>query len=131
MRESRLRCERHPRALVVDDEELVRGLLARATADVGFEVATAASVEQALALLRADPEIDLLVTDLTMPTRSGLELIDELRQDRPHLPCLLVSGTFTTDVLRRCQQLGVHVLSKPTGWQELQHTLERIRHDNR
>ena len=127
MHEVKLRHERHPRALVVDDEELVRGLLARATAEAGCEVATAASVDQALALLRADPDIDLLVTDCAMPARSGLNSSKK---------CAKTARTFRASWFRarsrETSSAAAHgsvstCFAKPTGWQELERVLEGMR----
>ncbi len=80
------------RALLVDDEELVRMSTADMLADLGFEVLEAGSGEEALGLFREGAAVDLLVTDHLMPGMSGAELAREARALRPGLPVLIVSG---------------------------------------
>jgi CheY-like chemotaxis protein/two-component sensor histidine kinase len=80
------------RALLVDDEALVRMSTADMLEDLGFEVLEAASAEDALALVRDGASVDLLVTDHLMPGMSGADLARELRPLRPGLPVLIVSG---------------------------------------
>jgi CheY-like chemotaxis protein len=80
------------RALLVDDEELVRMSTADMLADLGFEVVEAGSAEEALRLLQNAPMPDLLVTDHLMPGMSGADLAREARLIKPDLPILIVSG---------------------------------------
>ena len=80
------------KALLVDDEELVRMSTADMLMDMGFEVVEAGSAEEALRLVRAGTVPDLLVTDHLMPGMSGVDLVRELREQRPKLPVLIVSG---------------------------------------
>ncbi len=82
------------RILVVEDEELVRRLMEETLSAGGFEVFSAASVEEALALYqRLAGRVDLLVSDVVLPGhRNGLDLADALRREQPRLPVLLSSG---------------------------------------
>ncbi len=80
------------RALLVDDEVLVRMSTADMLADLGFEVVEAGSAEEALQLIREGLDPDLLVTDHLMPGMSGAELVRTLKAERPELPTLIVSG---------------------------------------
>lgn len=81
------------RILVVDDEEVVRILVARALADAGFVVTEAADGAAAVALLaRGGTDIDLVVCDLVMPAFNGRDLARWLARHRPELPILLISG---------------------------------------
>jgi PAS domain S-box-containing protein len=80
------------RALLVDDEELVRMSTADMLADLGFEVVEAGSAEEALRLLQNAPMPDVLVTDHLMPGMSGADLAREARLMKPDLPILIVSG---------------------------------------
>jgi PAS domain S-box-containing protein len=78
--------------LLVDDEDLVRAATADMLADVGHTVHQAHSGQSALATFRADPTYDLVVTDYAMPLMSGVALISALRQLKPNLPALLITG---------------------------------------
>jgi CheY-like chemotaxis protein len=85
------------RILVVDDEPMVRALIARALTDEGYEVVAVADGRAALDAARgADAEFDMIITNNYMAGLSGPELIERVRQDFPKLPILHVD-----DVARR------------------------------
>jgi len=88
----RLAARETARILMVDDEALIRDVLAEALGECGFEVLTAASGEAALALLDADERVDLLVSDLSMPGMDGVTLIRMAQIGRPGLPAILLTG---------------------------------------
>lgn len=79
-------------ALLVDDEELVRLSTADMLEDLGYRTLEAASGEAAFGLLTSGVEIDLVVTDHLMPGMTGSDLARKIREIRPGLPVLLVSG---------------------------------------
>jgi CheY-like chemotaxis protein len=77
------------RILVVDDEPMVRALIARALSDAGYEVVAVADGRAALDAARgAEGGFDLIVTNNYMPGLNGPELIARVRQDFPSLPIL-------------------------------------------
>jgi two-component system cell cycle sensor histidine kinase/response regulator CckA len=82
------------RVLLVDDEDAVRRITARALSKHGWQVLEAESAETALILLDADPQIALtvLVSDVVMPGKHGAALVEEVRARYPALPAILVSG---------------------------------------
>jgi two-component system cell cycle response regulator CpdR len=85
------------RILVVDDEPMVRALIARALSDEGYEVVAVANGQAALDAARgAEARFDLIITNNYMPGLSGAELIARVRQDFPSLPILHVD-----DITRR------------------------------
>jgi CheY-like chemotaxis protein len=85
------------RILVVDDEPMVRALIARALTDEGYEVVAVANGRAALDEARgAEVKFDLIVTNSYMPGLSGPELVERVRQDFPDLPILHVD-----DIVRR------------------------------
>lgn len=85
------------KALLVDDEELVRTTTAEMLVELGYEVVEAASGEEALVRLREGPAFDLLVTDHLMPGMSGADLARQVSATHPMLPILLVSGYAEAD----------------------------------
>jgi two-component system cell cycle sensor histidine kinase/response regulator CckA len=97
--------------LVVDDDSQVRALAARALADAGFDVLQVADAASALDLLN-DPlptDLCLVITDIAMPGMQGDELGRILRDSRPTLPVLYMSGFsrphlefLTADELQLC-----------------------------
>lgn len=79
-------------ALLVDDEDLVRAATADMLADLGFTVVEARSGEEALKVLAAHPEVDVLITDHVMPGMTGAELAKSIAHLRPEVRTLVVSG---------------------------------------
>lgn len=77
--------------LVVDDEALVRDVVARMVSDLGYAVVTAADGPTALALVESRA-VDAVLVDLTMPQMSGADVIEQLRARRPDLPVVVCSG---------------------------------------
>lgn len=81
------------RVLVVEDEVLVRNLIAEELREAGFCVIEAAHAEEAMSYLQAGGEVDLVFTDIRMPgSLDGLALARELRRRYPSLPVILTSG---------------------------------------
>jgi DNA-binding response OmpR family regulator len=109
------------RIVVIDDEEVIRSSLRRLLERAGHTVAVAADGEIGLALVQ-DGRTDLVVTDLIMPDKEGIETIQELRERHPAVRILAVSGAgdLTDGPLVDAKLFGAHViLSKPFSNQEL------------
>ena len=79
-----------PRVLLVEDEGAVRELLSSALERNGFDVVTAGSAEEALTL--ASPAFQILLSDISLPGMSGVQLARQLRRSLPALRVLLMSG---------------------------------------
>jgi PAS domain S-box-containing protein len=83
----------HGHVLVVEDDKETLELMTELLTSAGHTVTAVASAEEALELFdRAEPPFDLLLSDLLLPGRPGIELADVLRTIRPDLPVLLCSG---------------------------------------
>ena len=113
------------KALLVDDEDLVRMSTADMLMELGYEVAEAASAEEALAMIGKGFAPDLLVTDHLMPGMNGAELARELRAERPSLPVLIVSGYAEGEGV----EPGMPRLTKPFRNAELAASLASLMHD--
>jgi PAS domain S-box-containing protein len=88
--------------LVVEDEEMVRGLACRGLREYGYRVLEAGDGAEALQVVaKFGPRIDLVISDLVMPVMGGRELGHHLAQIDPDLPMLYMSGYTGDDVLRR------------------------------
>ena len=75
----------------MDDEELYRRALERILRRVGHQVSTARDSTEALALLAAQP-VDLVLADVKMPGINGLELVRQIHEFAPDLPCIVITG---------------------------------------
>jgi CheY-like chemotaxis protein len=90
-------------------------------------VTTAPSGEEALTLLEAGLEADLVILDMNMPGLGGIGTLPRLRVLRPEVPVLLATGRVDQTALNQASlHPGVTVLSKPFGLRELQKHLESI-----
>jgi len=88
-----------PVILVVEDEALVRSAAVGILEDAGFRMVEAANGDQALELLVADSDVQLLFTDVTMPGAiDGLGLARQVRDRWPHIAIMIVSAKQVTQV---------------------------------
>lgn len=79
------------RVLVIDDDWQMREMMHQVLARAGYEVAEAPNGEVGMNIHRQDP-VDLVITDLIMPEKEGIETIRELRRDYPKLKIIAISG---------------------------------------
>lgn len=80
-----------PSILIVDDELLIRDLLYDFFADQGWSIKVAENGEKALEVLKTT-EIDVLLTDIKMPDMDGLALAEQVNQQHPDLPVIIMTG---------------------------------------
>ena len=85
------------RVLVVDDEKPIADMLAKILARQGYEVTVEYSAAAAIAQLSQKGHFDVLLTDLSMPDKGGLELLDELRSLDENLVKIVITGYATLD----------------------------------
>ena len=110
------------RILIVDDEQLTADTLGIIFRKSGFESRVAYSVEDALECARSfDPE--LILCDITMPGRDGIELMDVLGRERPQCRVLVLTGYYSNlrsvrEQIARMPQ-RTHILTKPCPPEEL------------
>lgn len=110
------------RILLVDDNDQLRRLLARVLDRAGYRVIEARHGGEALAHQRREPA-DLVITDLIMPEKEGIETILELRQVNPQTRIIAMSGggrVNATDYLTLAAALGAsRTMAKPFSEEEL------------
>jgi signal transduction histidine kinase/CheY-like chemotaxis protein len=109
-------------ALLVDDEELVRESTAGMLSDMGYTVVEAGSGEDALLLVDAGLEFDLLITDHLMPGMKGTDLARTLLARFPASSALIVSGYAEVEGIAP----DLHRLSKPFRQRELAAALAKL-----
>ncbi|MGH9603369.1 MAG: ATP-binding response regulator [Terriglobales bacterium] len=111
------RCERPATVLVVEDDAGVRCSMCEALSAGGHRVLEAQSAEQALLLAAGSEKLDLLLSDLILPGMSGRQLAERLRNRRPEMQALLVSGYPDRASLE--QEEGPRFLLKPFTHRQL------------
>jgi signal transduction histidine kinase len=103
------------RVLVVDDDPLVVAGTAAMIEDLGHCAIEAESGAQALDMLRAEPQIDIVITDYAMPEMTGIELAARIERLRPGLPIVIASGY--ADLVT--EEVKLPRLAKPYGRHDL------------
>lgn len=113
----------HGAVLIVDDEPMVRTVLARQMSRAGMRPHTADGANAALAMLRQGiDELRVILLDLSMPGLSGADALPLLREAAPGIPVIALSGHVPDSVSLE----GVSaVLQKPTGQRELMEAIRR------
>ena len=115
--------------LVIDDDDTIRTLLCRMLERSGHDVLVAANGTEASELFRKNP-LDLIITDLFMPDREGLEIIQELRKNHPQVKIIAISGGGSiggTSFLDVARLIGAsRTLEKPFGSQTLLGTVDEV-----
>jgi CheY-like chemotaxis protein len=101
--------------MIVDDESIIRSLVAEELEDLGYSTIEAIDGVQALSLLEARPPIDLLITDVGLPNGiNGRQLADAVRARQPNLKILFITGYAENAVIGEHQlEPGMHLLTKP------------------
>ncbi|RMF90686.1 MAG: response regulator [Nitrospinota bacterium] len=110
------------RILVIDDEAPVRRMLRQTLEYAGYTVVEAEDGKEGLKQYRAEPA-DLVITDILMPEKEGLETIRELRREFPETKIIAISGggrSGVLDFLNVAEKLGAHrTFHKPFSLQDL------------
>ena len=116
-----------PRRIVVaDDEPGLRLLLAATLSGAGYEVLQASNGLEAVRLCEGG-RVDLLLTDLVMPDHEGLETIRRMRQERPNIPVVAMSGAFDGGFLEVARAMGASaVIQKPFTPDQLLKVVARV-----
>ena len=114
--------------LVVDDEEAVGTFSALRLRQLGYVVVVFSDPHLALAELRAKPgQIDAIITDLTMPGLTGLELLWEMRSFAPEIPGVLITGNVNAAPASQITELQrIAIVEKPFSGDELSIALRKV-----
>ncbi|MBJ6725476.1 PAS domain-containing protein [Geomesophilobacter sediminis] len=107
--------------LLVEDEEALLQMAAQMLEQIGYTVIQAQSPQVAITLVQQEERpIDLVLTDVVMPAMNGKEMVDRIRELRPGIRVLFMSG-YTSDILaqRGISEEGAQFIQKPLGMQQL------------
>jgi signal transduction histidine kinase/ActR/RegA family two-component response regulator len=116
------------RVLYVDDEEPLVMLMTRMMERLGYMVTGCTDPAKALSLFRPRPQdFDVVVSDLSMPGMSGLDLASELLKIQPDLPILIASGYIRADDNEKVRKMGLpDIVLKPDTVEDLGRTLHDL-----
>jgi DNA-binding NtrC family response regulator len=116
------------RILIIDDDDTLRGIIAKSLTHAGHTITQANNGRKGVAQFRANPT-DLVITDLVMPEQEGMETIKIMHRDFPNTPVIAMSGGLDgsplyLDLTRR---LGARItLTKPFTLQQLKSAIDEI-----
>jgi DNA-binding NtrC family response regulator len=111
--------------LVIDDEPVVRAAVSRVLVASGFRVAVAADGATGLAH-PALGDCRLVLCDLMLPDRSGMDVLREIARRRPAVPVVMITGYATPDHAARAAEAGAaDFMAKPFEAKELVDTVRR------
>jgi DNA-binding NtrC family response regulator len=113
------------RILVVDDEEQLRQLFRTVLSLAGYTVLEADDGKLAMDCVEREP-LDLIITDLVMPERDGIEIIRGIHSKHPQLKIIAISGAFDGNFLKVAKAMGAYaVLMKPISIENLLSVVRR------
>lgn len=116
----------HEHILVVDDEEMIRELLTSALQQENFICHLASNVDEAFAVL-GKQRIDLVISDIMMPGRSGVDLLRDLKKIDPDIAVLMITGLSDMNTALECIHLGADdYLTKPFGISRVMLTVRNL-----
>lgn len=108
-----------PKILVVEDDTRLRNLVVEALGQEGHEMSSAGSAEQAIEMLE-ETEFDVLLTDVSLPQKSGLELLPICLQHNPSMYMIVMTGYASIDMAVEAMKLGAaDFLRKPISLKDL------------
>ena len=116
--------------LVVDDEDSVRIMVKEILEPSGYDIIEASNGEEAYQQVK-DSDVDLLITDIVMPEKSGIDLIMQLHDEYPKMPILAISGgggiQGRFDYLPIAKLIGaLCILKKPFSVNQLRESVANI-----
>jgi len=116
------------RILLVDDQEQIVFMVKQTLERLGYQVATRTSSPDALEAFRAKPdEYDLVITDMTMPNMTGVELAPRLLEIRPDIPIILCTGFSELTDANKAKALGIReFLMKPIVRDQIAGTIRKV-----
>jgi DNA-binding NtrC family response regulator len=111
--------------LVIDDEPVLQDVLGTLLRGAGFDYHGALSAEEGLQQLR-DEEIDVVLLDLMLPDRAGLDLLPDIKAADPHLPVVVITAYSSVESAIEAMRLGAfHYVPKPFKNEEVLHLVRR------
>jgi DNA-binding response OmpR family regulator len=117
--------EKRKTILVIEDDPDVRSMIVKHLKHQGFDVVTAQDGMQGLKKLKAGG-YDLVITDIVMPYVSGTGLVTALKESKPHIPVIAITGYGEEPEAVATEKKADLVLSKPVMMSELKEHIARL-----
>ncbi len=112
----------------MDDDPQIRRLLAEVLQTEGYSCETVWAAKEAIRVLRHQ-SFDLLITDLNLPDRSGLELLDMVSSSHPGLPVIVITGYASIESTKQAMRRGaLDYIPKPFSGQAVVNAIEKALH---
>lgn len=117
---------RQEKILIVDDEEVIRKLLRQKLSKEGYQCEAATNAEQTLEKLTSSPA-ELVILDIRMPGKSGIELLPEIKQSYPDTAVIMATALIETSVAVQCMKQGAQdYITKPFNLDEVVLSVDRV-----
>jgi PAS domain S-box-containing protein len=116
------------RILLVDDEKMILDMLEQMLSQLGYQITPRTSSVEALAVFQKKPQaFDLVITDMTMPNMTGMELSEAIREIRPNIPIIICTGFSDNINEEKVKRMGIsgYVL-KPVLKRKLAHNIRQV-----
>ncbi len=114
--------------LLVEDEDMVRAVAERALARAGYEVTACPGGEEGLSAISEGGEFDLIVSDVVMPGMDGPAMVRAIRQQRPDMPVLFMSGYAEEQLRKDIDIPDMHFIAKPFSVQAIGDKVGNVMH---
>ncbi len=118
-----------PHILIIDDEIQIREMLSQMLTREGYQVSNASNGKEGMKICRELP-VDLIITDIIMPEKDGIEMILELRKDFQELKVIAISGggrLGPDGYLEMAKKLGAHrTFFKPFNRKEMLEAIKEL-----
>ena len=111
--------------LIVDDEAIVRRIIKQRLSGENYDCREAGSAEEAMAKL-AEQEAELVILDIKMPGKSGVELLQEIKQTYPDTAVIMATATTDVGIAIKCMRSGAFdYVVKPFNLDEISMAVQR------
>ena len=118
------------RVLIIDDDEAILRMMNKLISREGYEVMTASNGDEATYILKDDSMFDLVITDIIMPKKEGIEIVTMLKNEFPEIKVIAISGggRFSpAGYLKAADILGAHkTFIKPFNHREMLNAINEL-----
>lgn len=113
--------------LIIDDEDSILAMLSDYFTSLEYPVSTAMNAEDALEIIRDTKKIALIITDIDLPGISGIDLLGIVRETRPEIPVVIITGLRTLDSAISAIKNGAYdYITKPFELGEVRKVVEKV-----